>query len=121
MKKPWKDLLRFSDFKALSKSYYLLNQYKKVSWAVDRLLDLAMDVDDLKGILEKYKDDKDKYETYKSEYAHYLNLLRVNFDYLREDSEKMQEKEENNLKNIIGEYYNFQKRYLQHQETILSY
>ena len=118
--KHWKGLLKYSDFKSLSKSYYLLNQYLKVDRAIDRLLDLAIDVEDLHGMLQKYKDEPDKIATYRSEYNHYLTLLRVNFEFLREDSVKMQEKEEKNLKNIIHEYYAFQVEYLKHQNLIFS-
>ncbi|CAI2369224.1 unnamed protein product [Moneuplotes crassus] len=117
---PKTNLLKFADFKALSKSYYLLNQYLKVDRAIDRLLDLAIDVEDLKNMLEKFKNDSDKLETYKSEYNHYLNLLRINFESLREDSTKMQEKEEENLKKIIHSYHVFQKVYLTNQEEVLK-
>jgi len=117
---PKTNLLKFADFKALSKSYYLLNQYVKVDRAIDRLLDLAIDVEDLKNMLEKFKNDSDKLETYKSEYNHYLNLLRINFESLREDSTKMQEKEEENLKKIIHSYHVFQKVYLTNQEEALK-
>ena len=118
--KPWKGLLKFSDFKALNKSYCILNQYLKVERAINRLLDLAIDVEDLKGILQKYHEEPDKFETYKAEYHYYLRLLRTNFDFLKEDSGRMQAKEDKNLKDVIEEYYMFQKQYFQHQSKVVS-
>mmetsp|Transcript_22902 Transcript_22902/g.25422 ORF Transcript_22902/g.25422 Transcript_22902/m.25422 type:complete len:270 (+) Transcript_22902:523-1332(+) len=120
MSKQWKNLHKYSDFKSLSKTYALLNQYQKVDRAIDRLLYLAMDVEDLKGLLLKFKEEPDTLETYKSEYHHYLNLLRRNFEFLKEDSGKMQAKEDKNLKSVIQEYFIFQKEYFEHQNTAVN-
>ena len=90
----------------------LFAKYKSILRAVDRLLDLCTDVHDLSQALPKYKDEPEKQETLRAEFAHYLWVLRTNFDYLREDSRKARKNEESKFKRIIEEYYIAQKMYL---------
>lgn len=66
----------------LMASRKILANYKDVKRAIDRLLDLSTDVEDIRVALPKYSNDPSKQETYRAEYTHYLNLLRTNFDYL---------------------------------------
>lgn len=90
----------------------LLSKYKNAVRAIDRLLSLSSDVSDLYSMISKYKNEANTQDMYQSEYQHYLNLLRVNFTYLLEDTKKMQKKEEKLLKSIIEEFYKAQKMYV---------
>ena len=90
----------------------LLSKYKNAVRAIDRLLSLSSDVSDLYSMISKYKNEASTQDMYQSEYQHYLNLLRVNFTYLLEDTKKMQKKEEKLLKSIIEEFYKAQKMYV---------
>ena len=96
----------------LISSRKLLAKYKSTLCAVERLLELCSDVNDLNNALPKYKGDSERQEMYRSEYLYYLNVLRSNFDFLREDAGKMYLREEPKFKRIIEEFYLVQKTYI---------
>lgn len=110
------DLAAHVKTSVLIDSKKILAKYQWADRAIDRLLDLSIDVEDLKSMIQKYKEEPEIQETYKSEHQHYLNLLRNNFDALREDSAKMQNKEEKNLKKVVQEFYKAQVMFFEQQQ-----
>jgi hypothetical protein len=95
----------------------ILSKYLSIDSAIDRLLDLSVDVEDLKTMVQKYKEEPELQETYRAEYQHYLALLRNNFDFLKEDSARLQRKEDKNMKKVVQEFYKAQVMYFEGQDA----
>lgn len=95
----------------------ILSKYLSIDAAIDRLTDLSGDVEDLKAIVQKYKEEPELQETYRAEYQHYLALLRNNFDFLKDDAARAQKKEDKSMKKVIQEFYKAQVMYFEGKDA----
>lgn len=103
--------------KVLKPTRKILAKYLNLSRAIERMLDLATDVEDLKSKTLQYHADQEKQETLKAEYQYYLNLLRNNFDILREDASVMQKRENKKLQEVVNEFYQAQLMLVEGQNS----
>jgi hypothetical protein len=103
--------------KALKPARKILAKYLNLNRAIERILDLSTDVEDLKNKIIYYQADQEKQETLKAEYQYYLNLLRNNFDIMREDAAVMQNRENKKLQDVVNGFYQAQLMLIEGQNT----